>query len=353
MSNRLEEIRELTRVRTLLFLREPEALFWVFVFPLILAAVLGFAFRDTGAAESRVAVLAASESDKAAAELVATLEGVEHLEVELVTNREEALLGLRNGSYDVIVHPGEPPTLRLDPTRPPSEAAKLRIELALRAGGDPQDGERESLYVVEEVKEKGARYVDFLFPGLLGLNLMGTGMWSVGFAVADMRQRKVLKRMLVTPMRRSSFLLSFFLSRLAFFLLEVIVLVAFGVWVLGVPFRTGLGGFLALCVVGAFIFSGLGLLTTARAKTIEGASGLMNFVMMPMWLASGVFFSYERFPDAIQPLLRVLPLSALNDALRAMMLDGEGLAGIWTELAIQLAWGGIAFFLALRIFRWE
>jgi ABC transporter DrrB family efflux protein len=248
-----------------------------------------------------------------------------------------------------VLHADAPPELHLDRARAEASTAELRVERALagrtRAAGAP--------FAVVEVKAAGSRYVDFLFPGLIGLNLMGTGMWSIGFGVADLRRRKVLKRMLVTPMRRAALLLSFLIARLAWLALELLVLSLFGTLALGVPFRGGLPAFALLSVLGATAFAGLGLLATARVRTVEGASGMLNLVMIPMWLASGVFFSYERFPDAVQPALRVLPLTALNDALRAVLLDGEALGGLAPELAVQLLWGALAFALALKLFRWE
>jgi ABC-2 type transport system permease protein len=238
-----------------------------------------------------------------------------------------------------------PAELRLDPTRAESEVARLRTLVAL--------GEiDESRLAIDPVTERGARYVDFLFPGLLGMNLMGTGLWSIGFAVADLRQRKVLKRFLVTPMRRSSFLTSLIGARLAYLAAELILLTAFGVWVLGVPFRGGLISFAFISVFGAIAFSSMGLLVASRTKTIEGVSGLVNLVIVPMWLGSGVFFSYERFPEAIHPILQALPLTALNDALRAGMIDGAGLTEMLPELGILAAWMVIPFVLALRVFRW-
>jgi ABC-type multidrug transport system permease subunit len=341
------QLLELTRVRVLLFLREPSALFWVFGFPLVLAAVLGFAFRRGEVQPSRVGVL----EGEGTAVLVQLLGAVDHLEAETFTDRAVAEEELRKGAVTALLLPGEPPTLRLDPTRPEAELTRLRVLRALEQRGRPEPPPPP--LTLEAVTETGSRYIDFLFPGLLGLNLMGTGMWSIGFAVANLRQRKVLKRMLVTPMRRSSFLLSFLLARVVFLALELALLVSFGVWVLDVPFRAALPGFVLLSLVGALVFSGLGLLAVARTKTIEGASGMLNLCMMPMWLLSGVFFSYERFPELLQPLLAVLPLSALNDGLRAMMLDGEGLLTVLTPLAILAAWGLIAFFAALRLFRWE
>ena len=339
--SRWDELWALTRARTILFLREPEAMFWVFVFPLILAAVLGFAFRSSGPSPVKVGVVGADPQA-----LVERLGSDALLEAEGVFDLDEAMLDLRNGRFDALVLAGDPPEVRLDPARPEAETARLRVERALAPPA-------EAPFTVSEVEAVGSRYVDFLFPGLLGLNLMGTGMWSIGFAVADLRKRRVLKRMLVTPMSRASLLASFLLSRLVFLLLELVVLVLFGTLVLDVPFRGGLVAFGLLCVLGATVFSGLGLLAASRVRTIEGASGMLNLVMMPMWLASGVFFSYERFPDAVQPLLRLLPLTALNDGLRALMLDGSGLWDIGPELAIQVVWGGVGFLVALKIFRWE
>jgi len=364
------ELRELTRVRVLLFLREPEAIFWVFVFPLVLAAVLGFAFRGGGVPASRVALLDGPGAD----ELVERLErsgaaraadaeedaeaeaengGRASLEVERFADRAAAERALRKGAVDLLIEPAAVPRLRLDPVRPESETARLRVLAALRPAppGDGADGGEPA--ETEPMVVPGSRYLDFLFPGLLGMNVMGTGMWSIGFAIAELRQRKLLRRFLVTPMRRSSFLLSFFLSRLVFLFFELLVLTSFGAWVLGVPFRASVFGFLAVCLLGAFAFAALGLLTVSRVKTIQGASGIMNFVMMPMWLGSGVFFSYERFPDVLHPLLRLIPLTAMNDVLRDLMLDGRPLSAELVPLGIMAAWGVLGFAAALKLFRWE
>ncbi len=338
----LRELFELTRVRVLLFLREPEALFWVFAFPLVMAAVLGFAFRGGEPPQSRVAVLQAP----GAAELVERLV-LAGLEVELAADPATAARDLHKGKVDVLIEVGTPPRLRFDPARQEALVARLRIESALR--GAPPEGLAE---LVPE-QDVGSRYVDFLFPGLLGMNLMGTGLWSIGFAIAELRQRKLLRRLLVTPMRRSNFLASFLLARLVFLVLEVAILAGFGAWVLDVPMRGSLLAFGFTSLLGAIAFAGMGLLAASRVRTIQGASGMLNLVMMPMWLGSGVFFSYERFPEFLHPILRLIPLTALNDALRALMLDGETLASQSQPLLVLAVWGGVSFALAVRLFRWE
>jgi ABC-2 type transport system permease protein len=351
--SRATELRELTRVRVLSMLREPEAVFWVFVFPLVLAAVLGFAFRSGKVEPSRVAVAPATE----AGALVAALEAGEDIVVLTYDTREEALTQLRKAAVDGLVSPGAEgaggeagaPVVRFDSARAEAETARLRIERALaRAAGAPEPD-----IELEPVTEMGSRYVDFLFPGLIGMNLMGTGIWGIGFAIADVRRRKFLKRLLVTPMRRSSFLLSFMLSRMFFLVAELALLTTFGAWALGVPFRGDVLSYAAAALLGAIVFAGLGILIASRVRTIEGASGLMNVVMLPMWLASGVFFSYERFPEFTHAALRLLPLTALNDALRGIMLDGESILAHGPEVAVMVVWGVLSFAIALWIFRWE
>ena len=351
--SRGRELFELTRVRVLLFVREPEALFWVFVFPLVLSAVLGFAFRSRGIPSVRVGVLVGDpEGAEATAALERALARDELLELVRFTERSEAERKLTRAAIDLLIEPrlGAAPRLSFDPERAEAENARVRV---LRALELEASGGAEASVALAPVTETGSRYVDFLFPGLLGMNLMGTGMWGIGFAVADVRRRKFLKRLLVTPMRRSSFFLSFVLARAVFLVMEMTVLGLFGFWILGVPLRGSVASLALVTALGAFAFAGIGLLTASRARTIEAVSGLMNLVMMPMWLGSGVFFSIERFPDSVQPFLRLLPLTALNDALRGVCLDGAGLSELGAPLGLLAAWGAVSFAVALRIFRWE
>jgi ABC-type multidrug transport system permease subunit len=200
--------------------------------------------------------------------------------------------------------------------------------------------------------EPGARYIDFLIPGLLGMNLMNSGMWGVGFALVEMRQRKLLKRFVATPMRRSDFLLALASSRLLLMLIELAVLLGFGILAFQMRLMGSWASVILISAVGALCFGGLGLLTASRAQKIETVSGLINVVMMPMWLLSGVFFSYERFPAILLPFIKALPLTALNDALRATILEGATLAAQGTRLLVLLLWGGLSYLLALRWFRW-
>jgi ABC-type multidrug transport system permease subunit len=341
----LRQLGQLTLARVRLMWREPEAVFWVFVFPVVLALVLGLAFQGRGQEPSRVGVIGAD------APCLAALDAEPMIDVQVFEDPARASDQLRSGAIEVLVECGDAGIeLRHDAARTESVAARLRVRDALERDAGRVDlleiGER-------EVTERGSRYIDFLLPGLLGMNLMGTGIWGTAFGLVDWRQKKLLKLFMVTPMRRSWFMLAQILSRGVFLVAEVVVIVAFGVWVLKVPFRGDVLGFAVVCVNGAACFAGLGLLIASRAQTVEGVSGIMNFVMMPMWLASGVFFSYERFPDFLIPAIRLLPLTALNDSLRLSMLEGVGLAGMVTPLLIQATWAVLTFVFALKVFRWR
>jgi ABC-type multidrug transport system permease subunit len=182
---------------------------------------------------------------------------------------------------------------------------------------------------------------------------MGTGMWGVGFSLVVARNGNLLKRLVAAPVRRSHLLAAQVISRLIFLVPEVGVLLAFAALVLDVPFRGSFAVFVGVLLLGALAFTGLGLLTAARPRTIEGISGIMNLVMVPMWIFSGIFFSTERFPDALQPFVQALPLTALNDALRGVMLDGANVWSMGSELALLAAWGAVSFGLALKFFRWQ
>ena len=352
---RSHPLKELTLARIREFLREPEAVFWVIIFPVLLAFALGIAFRNTAPEKSRIAI---ENSGPQSAELAAALADSSQVRA-VVLSPEEAAKELRTGKIDMVVRvqsgdgaaAGVPAfDYRFDPTRPESRVARLAADDALQRAF----GRKEAASVVEEkVTEPGARYIDFLIPGLVGLNLMGSGMWGLGFTVVQARTRKLLKRLAATPMRRSHFLLSFMLSRLVFLVTEVAAVIIFGWLVFGVSISGSIIDLTIIALVGSMTFAGLGLLVAARPKTIEGVSGLMNLVMLPMWLLSGTFFSAARFPEFAQPFIKALPLTALNNSLRAVMNEGMPLVSTWREVAVLAAWGLVSFVIALKIFRWQ
>lgn len=336
---------QLTLSRFREFWREPGAVFWTFGFPLLLTVALGIAFRTQGPPRVAVAVV---EMEGTAA-IASTLEAEQRL-IVLRLPETEAAEKLRRGEVALVVVPGQRAVAyRFDPDRPESTPARLLVDDRLQRAA----GRADSVAVRDETaRAPGARYIDWLVPGLLGLQLMSGSMWGIGWPIVQTRSRKLLKRLAATPMRRSEYLLAFFLSRLVFVLVEVIFLLgfarlAFGVEVHGSPIAVAL-----VSVLGAASFAGIALLCASRAQNTETAGGLMNLVMLPMFVLSGVFFSAGNFPDFLQPFIHALPLTALNDALRALINGGAPVLTLGGEVAVLLAWGTAGFAIALRIFRW-
>ena len=339
----------LLMARMLELKREPEVVFWVFIFPLLLALGLGIAFRNKPGDAVSVAIVQGAGAQEAQA-LLARSPHHEMFKIQ-VLDSEAARKGFRLGKFDVVIEPNGKGgiTYRYDPARPESVLARAETNDAMQAAAGRKDAVATTSVTSSE---PGSRYIDFLIPGLLGMNLMNSGMWGIGFALVDMRQRKLLKRFVGTPMRRGDFLMALASSRLILMIIEVGLLLLFGALFFHMRVLGSVAAIALIAAIGSLTFGGVGLLTASRAQKIESVSGLINLVMMPMWIFSGVFFSYERFPAVIHPLIKALPLTALNDALRASILEGTPLLHQWPRLLVMILWGGISFALALKWFRW-
>jgi ABC-type multidrug transport system permease subunit len=338
----------LSRVRE--FFREPEAVFWVYVFPILLMVGLGIAFREGAGDPTKLLVRLAAPSPAELELCAAALRAEEGFEVETVAPEALDEPSSRRRPDLFILATSQKLVYKLDTSRPEAHLARLRADRRLQEARGRKDA---AVSETVPIVRAGQRYIDWLIPGLVGMNIMGGGIWGVGFVIVDMRMRKLLRRLLATPMRRDHFLLGILTSRLCFLVPELTVLLLVGVFLFGMPVKGSIVAAAAVALTGAAAFSGLGLLIATRARKIETVSGLMNLVMLPMWLVSGVFFSADRFPSELQPLIQALPLTQLNNALRAVVLDGETLWSQWLALGILGAWGVVSFPLALRWFRWE
>jgi ABC transporter DrrB family efflux protein len=333
---------QLTATRLKLTLREPEAIFWIFVFPILLAIGLGIAFRNRPAD-----VLPVGATTEQLTQALAADKGLRATEMGESAGRHALAVGtivlLAEQSGDGVVY-------RFDNTNPDARTARMIADRAIEVAAGRKD-----VVTAENdlVHETGSRYIDFVVPGLLGMNLMGSAMWGLGFSIVDGRQKKLLKRMVASPMPRWQFLAGYLLSRLVMLAIEVVFFLGFAKLVFGVPFRGPLWELGLLCVLVSLVFSALGLLVASRAKTMEAVSGLMNLVMFPMWILSGVFFSASRFPAIVQPLVRALPLTAAIDAMRGNMLQGVQLGQLMAQVGILLLWFAVPFAVSLKIFRWR
>src|ERR1700760_386086 len=338
----LSSLYQLTMVRFRLFLREPEAIFWIFIFPILLAAGLGIAFRNRPADVLRVGATTPQLT-----QALATDKGLK------ATTIDEAAGTRALATGDILLLAIQKPdgvTYKYDDTNPDARTARLVADRAIQTAA----GQREAVHPENQlVQETGARYIDFVVPGLLGMNLMGSAIWGMGFSIVESRQKKLLKRLVASPMPRRQYLAAFIPSRPAVLVIEVAVFVGFARLAFGVPLRGSLVDLGIICLITSLAFSALGLLIASRARTMEAASGLMNLVMLPMWILSGVFFSATRFPAVIQPFVRALPLTAAIDALRSNMLQGIGINHLMMPIGILLAWLVIPFAVTMKIFRWR
>jgi ABC-2 type transport system permease protein len=331
----------LARIRE--FTREPEAVFWALFFPVLLAGGLGIAFRGGPTQTLQVVT-----SDPALGQALRQEAGLTVRELDPASARDElrtgrALLLAERGDGNAVV-------FRYDDTNPEGRLAQILADRAIQKAA----GRVDPVSVATDlVREPGSRYIDFLVPGLVGLGIMTNTLWGVGFSIVDSRRRTLIKRLVATPMSHSYYLLSYVVWRLLILGFEVGVPVLFGILAFGVPMRGSLFDFAIVCVLACLSFSALALLLSTRARTIEAISGLVNLMQIPMWILSGVFFSAQRFPDAVQPFIKALPLTALIDALRAHMLEGATLVKLAPQLGVLTAWLVVSFALALRLFRWR
>lgn len=344
---RWQALVQLVGARFREFMREPEVIFWVYGFPLVLAVGLGYAFSSSKPAAPDVDVAESPRAEKVAAHLANEQWGDEKLKVEVLPEAVcKSRLKKGKTALYVIAHADKNEYV-FDPVRSDSVQARYWTEAILsRKLGEA--GPTDTI-----INEKGSRYIDFLLPGLIGMNVMGGGLFGVGFVLVDMRVRKLFKRLMATPMRHSDFLLSLLIARLLFLIPEMASLLCVGYFWFEVPIHGSFFTVTVIIFVGAAAFSGIGLLLGSRTEKTESMSGLMNMLMLPMYIFSGVFFSSKRFPDEAQPFIQALPLTQVNDALREVMLEGASFVDVSWRIGILAAYGVVTFALALRLFKWR
>ena len=332
------------------FIRTPEAVFWSYVFPLVMMLSLGLAFRSDSVEPVSVCVEAGAAGDSVVQTLQANSRfsvfrgSPEQCRQMLRSGKAELVLTVEGTAAEPLFH------YQLDQTRPGSVGARDAVNDALQRAAGRMDpvGTRDSA-----VTEAGSRYIDFLVPGLIGMGLMGGGVWGVGYAIVDMRIRQVLKRLLGTPMKKHHFVAAMMASRMVFMIPEIIVILILSRLIFNVVSHGGYVLIAVIVLLGSFQFASIGLIIASRARTLEAVAGLMNLTMVPMWIGSGIFFSAERFPALVQPVIRLLPLTPVISSLRQVMQEGAGLVTILPDLGLMAAWLVVTFAVALRIFRWD
>jgi len=338
----LSSLHQLTAMRIRLFVRNREAVFWIMIFPILLAFGLGMAFRNLPADTFRVAATTPHLT-----------QALDSQKPFFATTLDEitGIRALETGKILLLaVQKPEGVVYRYDNTNPDARTARLLVDRAVQAAAGRRDPVPSSDQLIHE---SGSRYIDFVVPGVLGMNLLGSAIWWLCSAIVEARQKQLLKRLVGSPMPRWQYLAAFPISSVLLFVVEIAVFLGFARLFLGVPFRGSLWQLALLCFASAVSFSGIGLLISSRVRTMEAATGWLNLTTLPMWIFSGVFFSSNRFPSVIQPFVHVLPLTAAIDSFRANMLQGIGISHLAGSLTVLFAWFIIPFLISVRIFRWR
>jgi len=361
----------LTTVQFKLFFREPGVLFWALIFPLLIAWVLGIAFAHKDEITRTIAVVVSSSSEEQSFHQKLTgvgaltqinLHGKRGVEVIsfnstnqskfrfVYVSQEEALLMIKRGQAVLIIE--EAPNSKtihyqFDPQNAEAQMTQLLLEQLFR-----KQIENEPPVRMTPLSLPGSRYIDFLIPGLMAIAIMNSCMWGIGWGLIEYRMKKLLRRMVATPMKKPFFFLSLFLGRLVLSGLEIMLLYLFARAYFDIRIE---GSLLALLIVffsGNVAFAGIAIFGSARPENTQSGNGVINAVTLPMMILSGIFFSYHNFPDWAIPVVQYLPLTLLADSIRSIFIEGAVTSDIISSALIMVITGILFFFSGLKIYKW-
>ena len=350
------------------FFREPGALFWSFVFPILMSLGLGMAFKEKPEIMQHAAVVLPANNDssklKNFLELHCTKIKNKNNEYEFIldnkklgkTNdrffvrtREESDIMIKRGQASIIlVEENGKVNYLFDPANSESRLAYITISGIISGKSYISNPDE-----IQTLERKGMRYIDFLIPGLLAMGIMSSCLWGICYSLIEKRSKKLLRRLVATPMKKSWFMITMFMSRFIFTLLETAALLVFAMLVFGVTMQGSWIAFVAIIISGSFFFMGLSILLGSRTSNPQVGNGLVSSITMPMMLLSGIFFSYSNFPDFIIPIIKYLPLTLFVDSLRCIFNEGSGMSTVIFPFLILSITGIATFFAGLKIYKWN
>jgi len=346
------------------FFREPEVIFWVFFFPIGLSWILGIAFDIKGENTRVIGVIENSNStnatlhqliQQAAARYASTPSkyfsaGIKNPFNFIFTDRQGALTALKQGKFEVFIELSVKNGKLLYYFDPKNSEARLTFLLLEKyfSPGESKGIESQPAPLVIP----GSRYIDFLIPGLLAMEIMNSAMWGIGWSLIEFRSKKLLRRMAASPMNRNIFVLSHIIARLAFGIIEFLAIYLFALFYFKVKIQ---GSLIALGIVyisSIFAFGGMAMLFAARTASTRVGNGIINVITLPMMMLSGIFFSYHNFPDWAIPIIQLLPLALITDSIRSIFLEGTRIPQILVPSLALLTLGIIFISISLKIFKW-
>ncbi|MBI5541335.1 MAG: ABC transporter permease [Bacteroidia bacterium] len=363
----LKQFTQLLTIQFKEFFREPGALFWSFIFTILMSFALGMAFSDKPAITQHAAIVLPATTDssllKAYLDKNCSKDISQKDEYEnTVDNNElgkttthfvpstwnESEIMMKRGQIEIILTENNGKiNYHFDPANAASRLAYITISGMMNGKNliTPNT-------LIKPLETKGTRYIDFLVPGLLAMGIMSSCLWGISYGLIEKRSKKLLRRLVATPMKKSLFMITMFISRFVFAILETIALLTFAYYVFDVTIQGSLIAFAAVLISGSFFFMGLSILLASRTANTQVGNGFISAITMPMMLLSGIFFSYSNFPDVIIPIIKYLPLTLFADSLRSIINEGYGVMDIIQPLLILSLTGLTTFFVGLKIYKW-
>jgi len=396
---RREQLAALTAAHFKEITREKGVLFWGIIFPILMALGLGIAFTRKADVVRRVAVVESSGSSAGVADgspridafLREKTDRVEarggkpaHYEITLPddklgnttfifekTSWQDAVVLLKRGHLSVAIDESEGRVrYHFDPRNPDAQLTYLKLSRLFDGGGSPPGesiGDVSSVPGVSGVNDvpavpggariepltvSGTRYIDFLVPGLMAMGVMMSCLWGMSWGVVEKRSKKLLRRMIATPMRKSHFLVAMMTVRVGMNVVESCLLFLFAHLAFNITIQGDVSALFAIFIAGNIAFAGMAILISARTANTEVANGIINAVSLPMMILSGVFFSYHNFPEWSIPFIRAIPMTMLADGMRSIFIEGGGYGAIYLPALILTALGVVCFTAGLKGFRW-
>lgn len=354
-------------------MREPSVLFWGIVFPILMALGLGIAFTQKTEMTERIGIIDTKNNLSDSTNSIESFlnkhaEKIHHAnsadEYKLIVknkklgntiyifqkmNWKEATILLKKGEINLVLEDKSGGIdYNFDPAGPDAQLNYLKLSKILgRRKPAVENSEN-----IEPLTLKGTRYIDFFIPGLMALGILMSSIWGLGYTLIEKRSKKLLRRMIATPMKKSYFLISFISVRTMMNFLESLLLFIFSNLVFGITIQGSIVALLLIFIAGNVNFAGLATLISARTANPEVGNGIISAVTTPMFVLSGIFFSYQHFPDWAIPIIKIIPLTMLADSVRSIFIEGAGFGEIVLPFVILFVMGILFFSIGLKIFKW-
>jgi ABC-2 type transport system permease protein len=359
-------------------IREPGVLFWGIVFPMLMSLGLGIAFTQKANVVRNIAIVEAATAKNTMSTQHHLIDDfLKHTTVTKAprdtttlykitipdekmgnttflfrkTTWQQAMVLLKRGNLSVVMtEQDDSIRYNFDPLNPDAQLTYLKLSRIIGPEGSVISQSNDN---VIPLTVSGTRYIDFLVPGLIAMGVMMSSMWGLSYGIIEKRSKKLLRRMVATPMKKSHFLISMVTVRVGMNFIESAMLFLFAAIVFGITIQGSVAALLVVFLAGNIAFAGIAIFISSRTANTEIGNGYINVVVIPMMVLSGIFFSYHNFPDWAIPVIKKLPLTILADGLRGIFIEGAGFAGIAVPSFILLATGVVFFLIGLRVFKWH